>query len=286
MKADIIIIISLIFLLSYSCKTEQKYQTDANGLEYHFIEQNKEREKAKIGDLIQVRFKIYHKDSLLEDSKTFWDKVDMQIQKPKFKGSNIESALTMMSAGDSAHFLIDAHKFYRYNKKEPLPDFIKIGDKLRFEIRLLKIYTKEEVRQKEIEHEKKQLETEHKILKEYLLSENINTEASASGLYLIPLKTGKGKGIKPGQTAVVHYTGMFPDGRIFDSSVKRGKPFEFKYGTGQVIKAWDEAVGKMHIGDKIKIIAPSHLAYGASGYPPLIPPYSTLIFEIELLNIK
>jgi FKBP-type peptidyl-prolyl cis-trans isomerase len=84
----------------------------------------------------------------------------------------------------------------------------------------------------------------------------------------------------------VHYTGTLTDGSKFDSSIDRGKPFEFQLGAGRVIKGWDQGVVGMKVGGKRKLTIPSDLAYGARGFPPVIPPDSTLVFEIELLGVR
>ena len=84
----------------------------------------------------------------------------------------------------------------------------------------------------------------------------------------------------------MHYTGYLLNGKIFDSSRDRNQPFEFTVGQGAVIKGWDEALQLMDVGDKLKVIIPYQLGYGENGAGSNIPPYSPLIFEIELLNIK
>lgn len=96
---------------------------------------------------------------------------------------------------------------------------------------------------------------------------------------------GQGVAIANGQTAVVHYTGTFIDGKVFDSSVTRGTPFEFTVGAGQVISGWDKAVLGMKVGEKRSLVLPPEFAYGASGVGP-IPPNTTLLFDVELLGIK
>lgn len=106
------------------------------------------------------------------------------------------------------------------------------------------------------------------------------------GLQYEDLKVGDGAQPKTGQTVVVHYTGWLTNGKKFDSSVDRGRPFEFPIGEGHVIKGWDEGVATMKVGGKRKLTIPPELAYGSRGAGGVIPPNATLVFEVELLGIK
>jgi FKBP-type peptidyl-prolyl cis-trans isomerase FkpA len=109
-------------------------------------------------------------------------------------------------------------------------------------------------------------------------------QKSDSGLIYQQIKAGTGAQPKASDIVKVHYTGTLIDGKEFDSSVKRGQPAEFPLG--QVIPCWTEGVGKMKVGGKAKLVCPSDIAYGDQGRPPIILGGSTLIFEVELLDVK
>lgn len=106
-----------------------------------------------------------------------------------------------------------------------------------------------------------------------------------NGLVYQELVMGEGAVAEKGMAATVHYTGWLTDGTKFDSSLDRNQPFGFTLGQGQVIKGWDEGVQGMRVGGKRKLTIPPDMAYGARGYPPVIPPNSTLVFEVELLGL-
>lgn len=109
-------------------------------------------------------------------------------------------------------------------------------------------------------------------------------EKTASGLVYVALKPGTGASPAATDTVTVHYRGTLLDGTEFDSSYKRNAPIDFPLNG--VIKCWTEGVAKMKVGGKAKLVCPSDIAYGERGSPPVIPPYSVLTFEVELLGIK
>jgi FKBP-type peptidyl-prolyl cis-trans isomerase len=100
------------------------------------------------------------------------------------------------------------------------------------------------------------------------------------------IKVGQGPEAKAGKRVVVHYVGTLTNGKKFDSSRDRNEGFEFGLGQGEVIKGWDQGVAGMKVGGVRKLTVPPELAYGAGGFPPVIPPNSTLVFEVELLEVR
>jgi FKBP-type peptidyl-prolyl cis-trans isomerase len=104
-------------------------------------------------------------------------------------------------------------------------------------------------------------------------------------LQIEDLQVGTGAEAQAGQNVSVHYTGWLTTGEKFDSSVDRGRPFQFPLGGGRVIKGWDQGVVGMKVGGKRKLTIPPELGYGSRGAPGAIPPNATLIFEVELLGV-
>jgi peptidyl-prolyl cis-trans isomerase A (cyclophilin A) len=111
-------------------------------------------------------------------------------------------------------------------------------------------------------------------------------EETKSGLRYQILQKGTGKQATKGANVSVHYKGQLLDGTVFDSSYKRKEPIDFAIGVGQVIAGWDEGIQLLKVGDKARFVIPSHLAYGESGAGGAIPPNATLIFDVELMNVK
>ena len=117
-------------------------------------------------------------------------------------------------------------------------------------------------------------------------SDSPEATVTPSGLHIEELVVGEGESARVGATAVVHYTGWLVDGTKFDSSVDRDSPFDFVIGEGRVIKGWDEGVATMRVGGKRKLTIPPDLAYGDRGAGDVIPPGATLVFEVELLEVR
>ena len=111
-------------------------------------------------------------------------------------------------------------------------------------------------------------------------------EKTESGLRYQFIQRGEGKQAVAGKTVSVHYEGSLESGKVFDSSYPRKKPIEFPLGQGNVIEGWDEGIALLRVGDKARFVIPSHLGYGSRGAGGAIPPNATLIFDVELMDVK
>lgn len=226
------------------------------------------------------------------------------ISKAAFEG-DIADALMLMTPGDSIICLVDAEAMFEYSKKK-LPDYIKPGDKIQYNIRLVSIKPKEQVQKEReaamimaMQEAPKQNEnagTDDEALQKYFSSKGITPIKTASGLYYSIQQQGSGSQAMPGDAVTMNYRGSFLDGTLFDSNIDsifmHVQPLNFTLGTGRVIKGWDEGIGYLKAGAKAFFYIPSALAYGAqsrpgnAANPKGIPPNSILIFEVELVAVK
>ncbi len=114
----------------------------------------------------------------------------------------------------------------------------------------------------------------------------VGFDQTESGLYYKTINKGSGAQAEAGKTVSVHYKGTLLDGKKFDSSYDRNEPIEFPLGNGHVIPGWDEGIALLKVGEKARFVIPPHLAYGAAGAGGVIPPNATLIFDVELMDVK
>lgn len=115
---------------------------------------------------------------------------------------------------------------------------------------------------------------------------SVGFKSTNSGLRYQIIQKGEGNKAEKGKTVSVHYKGQLADGTVFDSSYKRNQPIDFALGVGQVIPGWDEGISLLKVGDKARFVIPSELAYGSAGAGGVIPPDATLVFDVELMDVK
>ena len=285
-----------------SCNTTEKspypgYEKTADGLYYKFHEKC-DGETPKIGDLMEVGIHCTVNDSvdIIPNMKNM-----MQLMEPLFAG-DIFAGLSMMHKGDSASFIVNIDStFIKMYRQPSLPAEFKPTDILRYDIRMNDFFP-EIVYLQRIAHDIQERNAERianikssypeetvkaaKALETYMQKNGIVAEPTESGLCYVTTEEGTGEKPEVGRMVKVHYTGKLLDGTVFDSSIERGEPIAFHLGVGRVIPGWDEGIGMMRKGEKGVLYIPYYLAYGESGSGEMIPPFSNLMFEVELVDFE
>lgn len=284
-----IFLLSLVLgVLFTSCQQQTKtksydgYAQSSTGLYYNFYQQN-EGENPQIMDVLDVMLSCSINDTavLIPENRMI-----LPMMESLFAG-DIYEGFKMMHKGDSASFMVRADSTFITLFGSPMPNVFSIDDLMRFEIRLNDFYPESEMQAKQIEYMKENYSAEtanaEQKLSEYFKNNNITAKETASGLNYVITKEGNGEKPSVGTLIKVHYTGKLLDGTVFDSSVNRNEPFQFVLGIGQVIPGWDEGLQLLSKGSKAVLYIPYYLAYGDRG-AGTIPPFSTLIFEVELID--
>ncbi len=214
-----------------------------------------------------------------------------------FDTKGLDEAIGTMKKGSKATVIVpSAMGFGEKGRKDMTgTDIIEPYSPVVYEVEVLDLKTKAEndaaKKTEEANAKKTSAEAQSKeplLIQQYVKDNNITAKPNGSGIYYIEKVKGKGPKATAGKKVKVHYTGKLLNGKVFDSSVdkKPSTPYEFVLGQGQVIPGWDEAILMMSAGGKATVIIPSKLAYGERGAGNDIPPFSPLVFDLELINIS
>ncbi len=294
MKNSILYTVFVIVILS-SCRnnsTYKGYYETESGLYYKIQAIGDGKHKPSIGDYLQlaITYKT-EKDSIFFDtySSNETGMVLLPFNHSSFYGS-FEEGLKTMNDGDSTSFIVKADSLFFKFFKMPLPFFIKAGSVVKMDIKLNRILNLQEYNT-ELERYRSIVEDldieEQRKLQTYLDTNNTHFSPLDNGIYYLPIEQGVGDFPESGDRIKINYRGYFLNGKKFESTFDRGQPLEFTVGEeGQVIKGVEKAINLMNEGAKAKFIIPSHLAYGSLGSSTgIVPPYTSVIYEIELLNL-
>lgn len=257
------IVLALAFLFA-SCHQENIITTTESGLKYEITEKGT-GEQPQTGDKVTVHYTGFLTDS----AKTKFDSSIDRGQPFTFKLGNgqvikgWDEGIALLSVGDKAILSIPSDLAYG---ERGAGSVIPPNSDLIFEVELISFETPKPI-----------------VPFDVAGKDTITTE---SGLKYIIVNEGEGVNPYASQFVSVDYTGYLLDGTIFDSSIDRGEPIAFPVGKGQVIKGWDEGLMLLNTGAKARLIIPSELAYGEQGAVGIIPPNATLIFDVELLEIR
>lgn len=289
-----IFLLVLFCLLFFSCSNSDYpgFTETSNGLYYKINGIGDGDRVAEIGDMITAQIVIKsEKDSVLFDTKSFGldGAVTFKLKDPKCNKDYAEG-FQFLSEGDSATFLTDAYTLFMKINNEAIPPGMNLESSIRVETKVLKIRTPVE-HQKYLEEEKKRMEMaefeEKKILQKYIADSSITAQPIANGMYYIKIAEGNGNPPDSGSVAVINYRGYFLNGKLFDSTYDT-QPFEYiMAGEEQLIHGLETGLRRMREGEKAKFIIPSHLAFGSSGSSTgIVPPFTTVIYEVELLKVQ
>ena len=269
-------------------RPENVFLKTANGIEYKVVKASKSKRTPNVGDVMYMNmsYRTERTDSLLFASSDLGEEFRMRLAAPSDKGC-IEEALMLLHEGDSAVIKVDAIKFFvKSQGKASIPAFIKKGDRLVFNVRMKKIVSGLDYANANKDMYQKRIDEENSLINRFLINMNYPLKKTDSGLHILTINKGAGKKPSVGSTVKIDYTAAFIDGSVFDSTLERSEPFSFVTGKKEVIVGLVEAVMNMQVGDHCLVIIPFRLAYGDQKYGNVIPPFSTLVFEIELLDAK
>jgi FKBP-type peptidyl-prolyl cis-trans isomerase len=273
--------------LLFSCKEPYPGYTAADeGIYYKLLMVGEQDPCCHFGDYVTASIAY----ATMTDSVFFSGIRKFKVSQPDFPGS-VDKCFTLMCEHDSTQFIISALDFFEKTLENVLPDYLSADGKMKISVHLMDIQTPEEYeREKEaFLHWIEDLgEYEKLLLKQYIRDAKIEIPPTEDGIYYIVQQTGNGPVVATGDTVIIHYEGHFLNGKFFDSTRRRNDPLQFVYGQQwQVIGGLEKAIGKMHEGDKALVIIPSEQAFGADGsVEGIVPPFTPVVFEIELISVK
>ena len=277
----------LIAVFFVSCRNPHPgFKKSEEGIYYKLLTVGEQDKCCQFGDYVTVNIAY----STTNDSLYFTGFAKFQVTQPHFFGS-IDKCLTMMCKQDSAQFIISAYNFYKKTLEKDVPEYLMVDGKMKISVKLIDVQTPEEYEFEKLSflHWIEDLgEYEKLLLKQYIRNEKIEIQASDDGIYFIEMQPGEGSVVATGDTITIHYEGYFLNGKFFDSTRKRNEPLQFVYGQQwQVISGLEKALVKMRKGSKALVITPSELAFGSDGSVlGIVPPFTSVVFEIELINVK
>ena len=263
------------------------YKQTENGLYYRFEQQDKNAQQVEEGDVLVGEMTIRLDTTVLRTNVGRTERLMPAI--PMYDGV-LHEGIMMMHVGDKATFAIEADSMAKFMQPNQMPPMYEKGKGMKFyyEINLQDIVTKDEFAAEQANYEaemEKARSAEPELIANYVKENNIKAQPNADGLYVIVKKQGKGTKVAVGRQVAIHYTGRLLDGTVFDSSVGN-EPLSYVVGQMGLIRGWEEGVMGQPEGSQLQLIIPSALGYGSQGAGQMIPPYSTLVFDLDIVSVK
>lgn len=281
-----ILLLSLSLLFLFSCSKYPGYRKLTDGIYFSLVQFGDSSSYPMPGEYVTLDIQY----RLLNDSVFFSGIRTIKLEK-EIKDISVDRCILEMKEGDSARFLYPVAPFFQNTLDTDIPEFLQGQELMKMHIRLKEIQT-----ESEFQNEKQLFLTwlkelsvfEMNILEKFLKEEAPGIQPKAEGFYMLPIRKGNGKAIQKGNHIWVHYEGKFLNGKFFDGTYRSHEPLDFIYGTQFVlIPGLEEALAYMSEGEKSMVILPSSLAFGGKGdLSGIIPPYTSLIYTLELIRIE
>ena len=250
-----------------------------------YKEKNNDTTNVRVGSIVTLSLKYGLKDSVLFDSKNIKQPIVLPVTAPQYEG-DFYDCLTLLKQGDSATFVLKAGPLFTKTFGQPkVPAFLTDASDIYFDVKVQKSQTQEEV-DKETAVKNMELEKEETAnLQAYVTKNSITVQPTTTGIYYLETKKGNGKSPFKDGYVTANYTVYLLGGEKLFSTLERGEPVDFKFGSQFENKGFQEVVSMMKEGGKANAIVPSAMAFGAQGAGSVVPPFSTLYYEIELVKI-
>jgi FKBP-type peptidyl-prolyl cis-trans isomerase len=283
-RTTLLLSVAVLLLAVSACSKHSGFKKTDDGLYYKFHVKGDDTTTLKTGMVLTLSLKYTVNDSVLFNSATAPEEFKLPLSEPTYKG-DIYAALAMMKPGDSATFITSADSFFLKTIRLPeLPDSTYKGKEIFFDVKMISAMTQEQIEQ-ERQAKMSALSTkELSDLADYLKDNNITTTPLPSGLYFTETQKGNGQKPKPGDIARFHFKVTDITGRVFFSSFDQGEPMRWESGKEFDNAGATEALNLMSKGSKASVIVPSKLAFGEQGRGQMVAPYSTLLYDFEMLD--
>jgi FKBP-type peptidyl-prolyl cis-trans isomerase FkpA len=273
-------------ILLASCDKKGGYKKTESGLRYKFHGEMQDTSKrAHPGEIITFHFTAKNsKDSMFINSYEKNAPATIPLFPPTYKGCIFEG-FAMMGKGDSATFVVNADSLYTNTFRSERPAFLAPGSDVTFTIKMVDVVTQQQMEERSQKERMEKLEKEVIDMENWLGAKGLKATTLQSGVKVVITKKTNGQQVKAGDEVEVFYTGRFLDGTEFDGNVGK-TPMTAKLEEGSIIPGWIDGLSQMKEGEKATILIPFDRGYGAQGSRNVIPPYATLVFDVEIVKIK
>lgn len=279
-------------MLALACNQNKDFVT-AGGTQVTVYEKGSGAPQRDSVLLLHMKLETTDGEVLMESSE---DQPLPVIYSDTMEAGHLQEVLNELEVGDSVSFETTVQNLFEETYRSPVPQELDPTGSVMVNLKLARQMSREayesfnrnkqeEQRAKELALLDEKAQTDADSIDAILQEKNVQATATESGLRYVTTKEGTGPTAEPGDRVRVHYTGTLLNGEKFDSSIDRGEPIEFAIGQGRVIPGWDEGIGYIKEGGKATLYIPSPLAYGARSPGPQIPPYSILVFDVEVVEV-